>query len=68
MWYILGFHNYFCIVNDMSWVHGSVDPVNRDGLPSQPWVNRNGGQCSLPELGVQGSRMWELDTAGQRER
>jgi hypothetical protein len=27
MWHILGFQIYFCIGNDISRVHGSVDPV-----------------------------------------
>jgi hypothetical protein len=31
----------FCIGNDMSWVHGSVDPVVCCG---QIWTGRNGGR------------------------
>jgi hypothetical protein len=32
VWLILGFHICFCIANDMSRVHGYVDPLDGGGL------------------------------------
>jgi hypothetical protein len=52
MWPILEFH--ICFFNDMSQVHGSVNPVVGGGLPGLPWTGKNGGWCGLSELSARG--------------
>jgi hypothetical protein len=66
MWPILEFH--ICFFNDMSQVHGSVNPVVGGGLPVYhgPAKMEGGVVCRSSAHG--GSRMRELDIAGERER
>jgi hypothetical protein len=52
MWHIVVFQICFCIGNDMSRVHGSVDLFVDGGLPGLPWTRGNGGRGGSSELGV----------------
>jgi hypothetical protein len=54
MWYILEFHICLCIGNDISRIHGFVDPIISGGLLGLPWTDGNGGRFDSSKLGTRG--------------